>query len=97
MVDSGEECDNGSGNSDVIAGGCLLDCTIAAACGDADDSGAVSVVDAQRILYAAVGLLAECPLATCDVSGDGKVTVTDAQMTMAFSVGLPVSLNCRTS
>ena len=97
VIDSGEECDNGTGNSDLYAGGCLLSCMIPPACGDADDTGAVTVLDAQRVLFAAVGLISNCPPATCDVNGDTQVNVTDAQITLAEAVGLPVSLSCQTA
>ncbi|RMF20903.1 MAG: hypothetical protein D6760_10575 [Deltaproteobacteria bacterium] len=97
VTDSGEECDYGTGNSDVYAGGCLLNCMIAPACGDADDTGSVTVLDAQRVLFAAVGLISDCPLATCDVSGDGQLSVVDAQMTLASAVGVPVTLSCQTA
>jgi len=94
VVDSGEDCDDGIDNSDADPLLCRSDCSADTVCGDADGGGSVSVVDAQVVLKAGIGLLADCPLLACDANGDGSVSVGDAQRILAASIGLPSELSC---
>jgi len=62
-------------------------------CMDADDSGAVTSVDALVALNAAVGLAA-CDACRCDVDGSGAVTATDALVVLNAAVALPAEKSC---
>jgi alpha-tubulin suppressor-like RCC1 family protein len=59
--------------------------------GDANDDGAVNVIDAQQIARASIGLsVANAAVLTArgDVTGDGLVNVLDAQQIARYSVAL---------
>jgi DNA-binding beta-propeller fold protein YncE len=64
-------------------------------CGDVNDSGAVTAVDALAILKASVGG-DECqPLVcVCDVAGGGTINATDALQALRIAVGLAVASSC---
>jgi cysteine-rich repeat protein len=91
VIDNGEECDDGNRQSGDL---CTRQCRVAAVCGDADFDGEIDATDALILLNAAVGLVEDCPIDRCDVTGDGRVTATDAQAVLAAAIGLPVALVC---
>ncbi len=66
----------------------------AAACADADDSGAVTVTDGVQTLRAAAGLSSTCTPARCDLDGGGTVSVTDGVNVLRAAAGLAVTLAC---
>jgi hypothetical protein len=63
-------------------------------CGDANESGAVTVTDGVEVLSAAAGLASECSTAVCDVDGSGAVTVTDGVLVLRDAAGLGPGLDC---
>jgi hypothetical protein len=66
---------------------------LAETCGDADDSGTITVTDGVRVLRAAAGL-DECAANLCDVDGSGSVSVTDGVNVLRAAAGLAVDLRC---
>jgi hypothetical protein len=64
-------------------------------CGDANESGAVTVSDGVEVLLAAAGLPSECSTAVCDVDASGAVTVTDGVLVLRDAAGLGSGLDCR--
>jgi hypothetical protein len=67
--------------------------TLAATCGDVDDSGAITVTDGVQVLRAAAGL-GTCAATVCDVDGSGSVTVTDGVNVLRAAAGLAVDFRC---
>jgi DNA-binding beta-propeller fold protein YncE len=65
------------------------------ACGDVNDSGEVTAIDALTILKAAVGG-DQCDAlpCVCDVAGGGSINTTDAQLALRIAVGLAVPSFC---
>ncbi len=63
-------------------------------CGDADDSGAVTVTDGVQTLRAAAGLGSSCTAARCDVDASDAITVTDGVNVLRAAAGLAVTLTC---
>jgi hypothetical protein len=63
-------------------------------CGDADDTGSVTVTDGVQTLRSAAGLSTSCEVARCDVDGSGSITVTDGVKVLRAAAGLPVNLAC---
>ena len=63
-------------------------------CGDANESGGVTVTDGVEVLSAAAGLASECSTAVCDVDGSGAVTVTDGVLVLRDAAGLGPGLAC---
>jgi hypothetical protein len=83
----------------VVAGVVLLVSAEAAAqqCGDADQSGTVTVTDGVRALRRAGGLPPGCDPRRCDLDGSGVVTLTDGVNVLRLAAGLAVSaLSCPT-
>ena len=84
----------------IVAGMLVLVVTGARAetCGDADDSGAVTVTDGVGVLRAAADLDGPCRerTAACDVDGNGVVTVTDGVKVLRVAADLPETLTCAT-
>jgi uncharacterized protein len=62
-------------------------------CGDADDSGSITVTDGVNVLRAAAGL-GQCDAARCDVDGNGSVTVTDGVNVLRAAAGLGNPTGC---
>ncbi len=69
-------------------------CRAADRCGDADDSGAITVTDGVQILRAAAGLASLCTPARCDLDTSGSVSVTDGVNVLRAAAGLAVNLAC---
>lgn len=63
-------------------------------CGDADQSGAVTVTDGVRALQAAAGLAGRCETAICDLDGSGAVSVSDGVNVLRLAAGLPAFTAC---
>lgn len=64
-------------------------------CGDADNSGSVSVTDGVQALRAAAGLSSTCDTnSNCDIDGNGSVSVTDGVNILRKAAELPVSEAC---
>lgn len=63
-------------------------------CGDADNSGAVTVTDGVQTLRAAAGLSTSCTAGLCDVDGSGSVTVTDGVNVLRKAAGIGITENC---
>jgi hypothetical protein len=64
-------------------------------CGDADNSGAVTVTDGVQVLRAAAGLSSTCDTnSNCDVDGNGSVSVTDGVNVLRKAADLPISEAC---
>ncbi len=93
VVDTGEDCDLGAQNNPEASNGCYDDCSEFMLCGDANGDMNVTAPDAQQVLQAGVGLIADCPLERCDASQDGVVTAGDAHRVLAGAVGLLI-LDC---
>jgi cysteine-rich repeat protein len=91
MVSPPETCDDGD---TFWSQGqyCDSDCN-ELACGDTDDSTAVSATDALYTLRVAVGLDG-CDTCVCDVDSSGTVTSGDALRLLRNAVGIPVELIC---
>jgi len=62
-------------------------------CGDVDNDGRLSAVDALFVLRASVES-SNCLPAVCDATGDGSVTASDALRVLQAAVGLAVALQC---
>ncbi len=62
-------------------------------CGDADDSGSITVTDGVNVLRAAAGIGA-CDLTRCDADGSGAVTVTDGVNVLRAAAGLGNPTGC---
>lgn len=94
VLDDGEVCDNQK--PDWIAGNfCNGACEIVP-CGDADDSGSITVTDALHALRTSVGTKT-CDSCVCNIDasgGESPTTVADALGLLRYSVGQPVDLNC---
>ncbi|HXC52933.1 MAG TPA: hypothetical protein VN634_18750 [Candidatus Limnocylindrales bacterium] len=91
FLEAKETCDDGDSqfdNGDFCNSACLL-----VRCGDTDDSGAVTILDAQYILNASVGNL-PCDLFVCDITGNSIINSTDALRALMWSVGLPINFAC---
>jgi hypothetical protein len=67
-----------------------------ASCGDADESGSVTVSDGVNVLRAAAGLPSTCTPAVCDVDGSGAVGVSDGVNVLRAAAGLAAGLVCPT-
>ncbi|TFH21578.1 MAG: hypothetical protein E4H03_10340 [Myxococcales bacterium] len=90
-LDRFEQCDDG----DILwtlGESCNSSC-LRLGCGDPNDSGAISVVDAVIILDVA-NEERECDLTVCDVDNNGRITVTDAMIVLQVAGELDVTLNC---
>jgi cysteine-rich repeat protein len=91
FLEAKESCDDGDSiydNGDFCNSACLL-----VDCGDADDSGSVTIFDAQYILNASV-LNVPCELSVCDITGNLLINSTDALRALMHSVGLSVFFDC---
>ena len=64
-----------------------------AMCGDFNDDGNITAVDALGILNSAIGI-ESCELYDCDVDGSGQVTATDALHTLDTAVGGQAMSDC---
>ena len=62
-------------------------------CGDADDSGSITVTDGVNVLRVAAGI-GVCDLTRCDVDGSGAVTVTDGVNVLRAAAGLGDPTGC---
>jgi hypothetical protein len=62
-------------------------------CGDADNSGSVTVTDGVQALRAAAGLSSTCGT-QCDVDGSGSVTVTDGVNILRKAAGIAITEAC---
>lgn len=78
----------------LACGAILATAANAEECGDADNSGAVTVTDGVQALRAAAGLSTSCVASRCDVDGSGSVTVTDGVNVLRKAAGLPISEAC---
>lgn len=63
-------------------------------CGDADDSGTVTLTDGVRALRAAAALPDGCATAVCDVDGNGSIGLTDGIRVLRVAAGLDSGLTC---
>jgi hypothetical protein len=64
-------------------------------CGDADQSGTVTVTDGVATLRTAAGLTGGCAIAAaCDVDGSGAVSVSDGVNVLRAAAGLATDLPC---
>lgn len=65
-------------------------------CGDADDSGSVTVTDGVQVLRSAAGLSSTCAQhgESCDVDGSGSATVSDGVNVLRKAAGLTITENC---
>jgi len=63
----------------------------AAALGDANSDGVVSVADGVQILRAASGLSSACATAACDLDGNEVLSVTDAVSALRLAGDLPAA------
>ncbi len=63
-------------------------------CGDADNSGSVTVTDGVQALRAAAALTSTCAASTCDVDGSGTITVTDGVNVLRKAAGVVIAENC---
>jgi len=63
-------------------------------CGDADNSGTVTVTDGVQTLRAAAALTSACSASTCDVDGSGSITVTDGVNVLRKAAGVAITESC---
>jgi cysteine-rich repeat protein len=96
VLDDGETCDD----ANYRAGDCCSpSCQIEVGecedgdCGDADDDGESTVVDALAALRTAVGL-SGCALCRCDANDSHDVSASDALSILKKAVGSVVPLRC---
>jgi cysteine-rich repeat protein len=87
----GEKCDDGNLDD---GDGCSRTCQFQQRCGDANDDGAVTTTDAQRVLQRAVDLPVDCPIEVCDVDSSGHIGTSDAYRVLRNAVQLPGDLVC---
>jgi hypothetical protein len=81
----------------MLVVGCLVATNaVAQICGDADDSGGVTVTDGVAVLRAAAELQSSCSGRACDIDGNGVLTVSDGVATLRTAAKLPASLSCGT-
>jgi hypothetical protein len=71
-----------------------VDTASAQVCGDADNSGTVTVTDGVQALRAAAALSSSCSASTCDVDGSGAITVTDGVNVLRKAAGVAITENC---
>jgi hypothetical protein len=64
-------------------------------CGDANESGSVTVTDGVEVLSAAAGLASYCSTAFCVVDVCGAVTVPDGVLVLRDAAGLGPGLACQ--
>jgi cysteine-rich repeat protein len=91
FLEEKETCDDGDAlydNGEFCNSACLL-----VLCGDTDDSGGVTIIDAQYILNASVDNV-PCDDSICDITGNGIINSTDALRALMHAVGLPIDFNC---
>jgi len=62
-------------------------------CGDANDDGGLTVVDALMILQAGVGAV-PCEPCRCDSDGSGAISATDALLILSLSIGVDEEVAC---
>ena len=91
VLDMFEECDDGDALW-RIGEECNASC-LRLICGDANDTGAVTVTDAVFLLNVSMGQ-ATCDLTVCDVNDDGAVDATDALVVLGVASGLDTPLSC---
>jgi cysteine-rich repeat protein len=94
LLEEGEACDDG--NPAWMTGEYCDESCAVLACGDADDSGAVTATDALIVLRTSVNL-SSCDACVCDVDSSGGATPTtasDALRVLQRGVGLPSALVC---
>jgi hypothetical protein len=63
-------------------------------CGDADQSGAITVTDGVQTLRAAAELSSSCTPGRCDLDGSGSISVSDGVNVLRGAAGLPFSADC---
>jgi cysteine-rich repeat protein len=91
VIDRGELCDDG--DTDWQFGeSCNASCQYVA-CGDPNDSGTITGVDAAFILDAAANLR-DCAFSVCDVDGNGRLTSSDVLIALNAASGQEVELRC---
>jgi hypothetical protein len=66
----------------------------AAACGDANRTGSVTVTDGVLVLRAAAQLPSTCPRERCDMNVDGGISVTDGVLALRVAAGVETSVAC---
>jgi cysteine-rich repeat protein len=91
FLEEKETCDDGDAlynDGEFCNSACLL-----VMCGDTDDSGGVTILDAQYILNAGVDNV-PCDDSICDITGNGIINSTDALRALMHAVGLPIDFNC---
>ncbi len=92
FVQSGEDCDGGAAPWSP-GGACRDDCT-RVRCGDPDDSGAITAVDALLALLGALGA-ARCDGAVCNVDASGaRPSTVDALRILQRAAGVDIELLC---
>jgi hypothetical protein len=95
ILDPDEECDDGV-DWWLPGQACRVDCTLVP-CGDVDDSGAVTAIDALMTLRTAVGI-ASCEPAVCNVDDSASPpTASDAFRILRVAVGVALELRCPSS
>ncbi|HYC56506.1 MAG TPA: M4 family metallopeptidase [Candidatus Binatia bacterium] len=93
MLQDGETCDDGAGNSGASGSYCSHACVPAGCGAPLTRSGKPSASDALYALKAAIALV-YCDARVCDVSGNGVIAASDALLILRLAVGLPVQVNC---
>ena len=63
-------------------------------CGDADQSGAITVTDGVQTLRAAAELSSSCTPGRCDLDGSGSISVSDGVNVLRGAAGLGFTANC---
>lgn len=80
----------------VLMVGGLAPLAAAHDCGDADDSGSVTVTDGVQVLRSAAGLSSTCSqhADSCDVDGSGTTSVSDGVNVLRKAAGLTITESC---
>jgi len=92
VVQGGEVCDDGEPGWHV-GEKCRSDCTLVS-CGDPDDSGRITAIDAFLVLRGAVGIGA-CDQSVCNVDGTGdRASVVDSLRVLQVAIGHSLELAC---
>jgi hypothetical protein len=80
----------------MVVGGFAATIVEAQICGDADDSGSVTVIDGVAVLRAAAELPSVCAGRICDIDGNGALTLIDGVAALRTAARLPATLSCGT-
>jgi len=77
----------------LLLSGALVRSVQAQPCGDWNDDGTITALDALGVLQVAIGS-GQCDPYHCDIDGNGNISSTDALKTLGLAVGQPIAALC---